>query len=262
MINIQIGKKQFQAASCYDELTREQALFVLGVAADNKILLEKIPKVIEHLLPVEEMLKAGYNQVARRWAKDLRKAHIWQNPPQPRQILYNDFAKYFTWILEPKFTKNVLEYVKIDGERYILPTEQLGNVGIYQWHWAAQQYHYYTKTRKETYLHQFLACVFQQEGKTFDPQKKEEHGNRISKLPSIIVYAIAQFVTEQWANIANGYPELFTGKDGGEPNYTEILFKAAEASIFGDLDKVGNTPVSTILMWLARNVEQQKQKES
>lgn len=250
---------EYKIPNSYDELTRGQAFRLLGIISKPLLPKEMIANAIALLAPLDKLAKTVGKELLDIWKEAKKNAQSADIPPTKKQLTCAAFAPHFTWIFAPIFNKNVLEYLEIDGAKYLIPDPKLANVPTIQWHNAAQYLWAYEKTKEAAHLHSFLAYLLTQEGKPFEEKKAQYLAQKIGKFPAGVIKAFALYASKQANLLFEDYQELF-GKSTTDapPDYSEIMFIASESGVFGDLDKVGAQPLSTILFWLKRETLKSK----
>ena len=247
----------------YDEIKdREQCLKILQVVFSGKYTYpQAISIACNTLLPIPQIAQKLPQKIIDQYKNIARLART--NRPTNQQILLNALSEHFLWIFQPKISKNVIKYLNINKKKYTLPTENLENVSIYAWHYAAQYLYAFNKTQDQAYIDKLLACLILPENTPFNPEQIENNLPHISALPDYLKALIHQYIIIQWDSLFKNFESIFDkSKADTPPDYSSIIFELAKTQVFGTVEETGKQPISTCLLFLKKQKEQAESQKT
>jgi hypothetical protein len=165
-------------------------------------------------------------------------------------------------------SKNLLPFYK----GYAGPAEELKNLKMAEFCNAEFYYNKYDKEKKLENLDAFVAIIYRPKKSRwkynyklnidgdfrapFNSNTTGYHQKRIAKWPTHVKLAIFHFYQGARATIIARNPKVFDNNDGGESLYGlwSIMRSVAKGGHMGDIDKVADQFVGTVLMELNETV--------
>ena len=230
MHKLETGNISFEFAEKWNELTRDRLLeiaelYLLGL---SETVFRFYALFI--LMKASVMRKDGIEKdkvvhyvVKRGDERFLLSAIVVQE-----LIGYTDFL-----LKESELTRNLLEWIKVDGRKYYGPADGFYNMTFEEWTYCEQSYAGYSRSKNINDLNKMLAVMYRPEVEGYDPDDVRFNGDRrevfndflidrrieIMKLTSNrIRFAVLLYFQGCQRLLIDKFPLVFTkagGKDDG-----------------------------------------------
>lgn len=189
------------------------------------------------------------------------------------------------WAFTAKFDEKPFDSFEHDGMRYILPADNFADTTALEWALCNIYYMHYAKSPDKKHLfYQLIATICRPERpdlKKFKADLKRWNGDErvifnsvdadarakdIENVPFGVLIAIFQYWEAMNNRFVKRNDELFEGGEGdgifqnGE-GYLSLLEDVAEEGIMGDLEKVHETNISGVFMYLRNKQKKIRQRE-
>ena len=217
MKNIFIGIKTFQIPSHWNELEKDDLLYIAHLFSHNHTKEEMVV-----------LLTCFFSEMK---IQDI----VEVNP-----AIFIEMENQFNFLFkEIKLTKQHLSEIRINLKRFEGPKQGLSNFNYEQFIIFAETYYFrYIETKQEQYLNSFLACLYTRKNKIFDPEKIEQNAHTLRKLSVAEKTAILLFYQGSRNFLVSQFPILFAKGNEKKSKKEEYNFlEVIELLNAGDVSK-------------------------
>lgn len=218
MTLIEVGEKKHIVPSKWNELSKEQLLFICDLQSkDLKVKSFEI-QLIKYMLNYKSM-------------KELEKIGA---------LSIRAIAKKFLFLQkDSKLTQNKLPTIKLGRKTYKGPEQALSSLTSEQFFEHADNAYmrFVNKDEKDKfkYLNYLIACLYT-EGDKFDASKIEDLEKKVERLATKYKYAILHYYSGSRSFVTQKFSYAFSGAPGKKPDGLEYM-RLNESLNDGDLTK-------------------------
>lgn len=244
MHTFKIGKREWSAASSFDELRPDEFKRFAGYKARK-------------LTRIAFLQRCGFffSRIPWKFYKNLTAA----------QRL--DLEYRFDWMLSPiKMELWKMPQVRIGLKYYYGPGRKFRNVSGNEFAFADFYYNQYHATEKEEFLNLLMATLYRTSAwfpsvddrrRKFDDVNIEKRAKKFAKLPFAVKYAVYLNYIGIRETLVKLHPLTFSGKKSEEKAGMDDIFDSLSGSEYGTFEQIGELSILTILNILEKREKKQ-----
>lgn len=245
--------------SSWDELEAKDVLPCMSILMKENDKGKASLKLLRHFLPVSKYLFYKVRSID----------------------FYEKLMPLVDWMFDTPMNTRPLKGVKYNGTVYLLPSDHLSNMTLWEYSKADESYMSFLNTGDHTYWDRLIAILlrpttnnqdyiikYNDQREPFHPHGIEARQRLFNGLPDNVKFYVANLFAASKLYLLDVYSEAFEADDSDNvkskaPNdWEDIITDLAETKIFGDIQSVRALPIHSFFKWLKKNRLREKEQQN